>query len=77
MVYRLSEGDGSILSSKSGHLSFVITQNEPNVLYHIQDKLGFGVVRYDKIAKCYRFIVRDLLLSKSYCTSLMEIFFSS
>ena len=55
-----SEGDGSILSSKSGHLSFVITQNEPNVLYHIQDKLGFGVVRYDKIAKCYRFIVRDL-----------------
>jgi hypothetical protein len=38
-----TEGDGAILESK-GRLSFVITQKDVRVLYHIQEVLGFGKV---------------------------------
>ena len=55
-----TEGDGAILTSNPSRMSFVITQKEPNILYHIQTMLGFGDVKYDKGALAYRFIVRDI-----------------
>lgn len=57
---RFTEGDGSIYSDKSGGIQFIITQNENKILNEIKEKLGFGTVSYDKLAKTYRFKVLDL-----------------
>ena len=35
-----AEGDGGIFTDKNDYISFVITQNESKILYHIKDKLG-------------------------------------
>lgn len=51
-----SEGDGAILTSQ-GSPSFVLTQKEPEILYHVQEMLGFGNVR--KFDGFYRYIVTD------------------
>ena len=51
-----SEGDGAILKTKS-NLRFVLTQKEGDILYHVQDVLGFGTVK--QFDKFYRFIVND------------------
>jgi hypothetical protein len=40
----LSEGDGAILTYE-GRLRFVLTQKESSILKHIQEKLGFGILR--------------------------------
>jgi hypothetical protein len=55
-----SEGDGSILSRVSGRLTFILTQKESSILYHVQEVLGFGRVNFDQGSNCYRFIVEDL-----------------
>lgn len=39
-----TEGDGAILEYQ-GRLSYVISQKDVNVLYHIRDTLGFGNVK--------------------------------
>jgi hypothetical protein len=49
-----------IYSDNSGNIQFVITQNESKILYQIKEKLDFGSVTYDKLAKSYRFKVLDL-----------------
>jgi len=41
------EGDGAILSNKES-LSIVLTQKDSNILYHIKDILGFGLVKQFK-----------------------------
>ena len=51
-----SEGDGAILVTK-GNTRFVLTQKEGAILYHIQEVLGFGVVK--EFTGYYRFIVTD------------------
>jgi LAGLIDADG endonuclease len=53
------EGDGGIYTH-NGRLSFVITQDESAILYHIKDQLGFGNVRFDKGVQSYRYVVSDL-----------------
>lgn len=63
-----SEGDGSLITSKFGVPCFVITQKEPDILYSIRNKLGFGDTKYDKSANCYRYVVRDL-------TSIIKLIF--
>ena len=63
-----SEGDGSLITSKFGVPCFVITQKEPDILYSIRNKLGFGETKYDKSANCYRYVVRDL-------TSIIKLIF--
>jgi hypothetical protein len=56
------EGDGAILSYNN-RLRFVLTQKEGNILYHIQEILGFGkVTEFPQgrgTNKFYRFIVED------------------
>nr|YP_025838.1 intronic ORF at intron 4 of cox1 [Moniliophthora perniciosa]AAQ74282.1 intronic ORF at intron 4 of cox1 [Moniliophthora perniciosa] len=55
------EGDGSIFTYKDNNrISFIITQNESRILYHIKETLGFGIVKYDEGVKSFRFIVSDL-----------------
>jgi hypothetical protein len=55
------EGDGlHILSRDSGRLTFVLTQKESSILYHVQEVLSFGRVILDKVSNCYRFIIEDL-----------------
>jgi hypothetical protein len=51
-----SEGDGAILTYES-RLRFVLTQKESSILKHIQEVLGFGVVRDFK--NYSRFIVEN------------------
>ncbi len=53
-----SEGDGALLLSGI-RARFVLTQKEGAILYHIQEVLGFGVVRYFASGNYYRFIVED------------------
>lgn len=58
-----AEGDGAILTSKE-QLRFVLTQKEGDVLYHIQNMFGFGLVRYFPQGSSnkngfYRWIVTD------------------
>lgn len=60
MILGFTEGDGMIYTDKYGRIQFVITQNESKILYQIKEKLGFGSVIYDKLAKSYRFKVLDL-----------------
>lgn len=55
-----SEGDGSLITTTSGRLQFVLTQNEYSILNEISLTLGFGSVKFDNLANCYRFIVGDL-----------------
>jgi len=55
-----SEGDGSILNRDSGRLTFILTQKESSILYHVQEVLGFGRITLDQDSNCYRFIVEDL-----------------
>jgi hypothetical protein len=52
-----SEGDGAILTNKGSSPRFVLTQKEGAILYHIQEVLGFGIVR--QFDRYYRFIVKD------------------
>lgn len=52
-----AEGDGAILSF-NGRPTFVLTQKEGAILYHIQSVLGFGTVR--KTGYYYRYFVEDL-----------------
>ncbi len=54
------EGDGAILTSK-GRQTFVLTQKEGAILYHIKDILGFGTVTFFDTPSggYYRYIVRD------------------
>lgn len=40
-----TEGDGALLTHKN-RLKFVLTQKESEILYHIQEKLGFGTVKH-------------------------------
>lgn len=57
-----TEGDGSIITSikaKQPRLRFVITQKEKEILYHIQDILGFGYVRHIEKGNYYRYFVED------------------
>ena len=57
-----SEGDGSLLTykrPKQNVVRFVISQKEKNILDHIQQTLGFGVVRYITNGKYYQYIVED------------------
>jgi hypothetical protein len=42
-----TEGDGSLMTSPTGRLGFVITQNELAILEHIQSTLGFGNISWD------------------------------
>ena len=51
-----SEGDGAILTSKN-KARFVLTQKEGAILYHIQEVLGFGIVK--QFNGYYRYIVTD------------------
>lgn len=51
-------------------MGLIIIQKESAILYHIQNTLAFGKVRYDKGANCYRFIVEDL----SSLTKLAHLF---
>jgi hypothetical protein len=53
-----TEGDGAILESK-GRLSFVITQKDVEVLYHIQEVLGFGKVDVFSDREHGRYVVWD------------------
>lgn len=57
-----------MITSKFGVPCFVITQKEPDILYSIRNKLGFGETKYDKSANCYRYVVRDL-------TSIIKLIF--
>jgi hypothetical protein len=52
------EGDGSIMCH-NGRPRFVLTQKEGAILYHIQEVLGFGVVRYFPSGDYHRYIVED------------------
>ena len=53
------EGDGSFaVNSKTGQVSFIITQKDPKVLYYIRKKLGFGKVYLCKDTY-YRYIVSN------------------
>jgi len=52
-----AEGDGAILSY-NGRPTFVLTQKEGAILYHIQSILGFGTVRQSGNYYCY--FVEDL-----------------
>lgn len=61
-----TEGDGAILSNSSAtRIRYVLTQKERNVLDQIQQKLGFGYVKFfpqgssGNIHGFYRFIVED------------------
>lgn len=54
-----AEGDGSLLKDKDGRISFILTQNESKILYHIKDILGFGNVTFDIKANTYRYKVLD------------------
>lgn len=57
-----TEGDGSIITSKYAkqeRIRFVLTQKEKEVLEHIRDTLGFGVVRHFSSGNYYRYIVED------------------
>lgn len=56
-----TEGDGSFIVSSRGNLMFVITQSTTDiqVLYHIQQQLGFGRV-IKQGHKTSRFIVQDI-----------------
>jgi hypothetical protein len=51
--------EGGLYTRASGRLSFVITQQEENILQHIKSVLGFGVVRFDSGVNAYRYIVED------------------
>jgi len=52
-----AEGDGAFLKDKNGRISFVITQNESKILFHIKDVIGFGNVTFDTKANTYRYKV--------------------
>jgi len=54
-----AEGDGALLRDKNDRISFVNTQNESKILYHIKDILGFGNVTFDLNANTYRYKVLD------------------
>ena len=56
-----TEGDGSFIVSSRGNLMFVITQSTTDiqVLYYIQEQLGFGSV-IKQGYKTSRFIVQDI-----------------
>lgn len=56
-----SEGDGSFIVTTRGDLLFVITQStaDNQVLYHIQEQLGFGRV-IKQGPKTSRFIIQDI-----------------
>jgi len=54
-----AEGDGALLIDKNDRISFVITQNESKILYHIKDILGFGNVTFDFNANTYRYKLLD------------------
>jgi len=47
MFIGFAEGDGALLRDKNDRISFVNTQNESKILYHIKDILGFGNVTFD------------------------------
>ena len=51
-----SEGDGAFLTYKNT-CTFVITQKEEEILHHIKDTLGIGIVK--NFGKFSRYIVRD------------------
>ena len=53
-----TEGDGALLLTGK-RPRFVLTQKECAILYHIQETLGFGVVRHFSSGNYYRFIVED------------------
>jgi hypothetical protein len=50
-----SEGDGALITSSSGNIQFVLTQNELAVLENIKSALGFGSISWDVGANCWRF----------------------
>lgn len=52
------EGDGSLVVTNRGHLLFIITQAEINVLLQIRTSLGFGSVHKQGF-NTYRFCVQD------------------
>jgi len=55
-----AEGDGSIMTRANlKRATFVLTQKEGEILYHIQSILGFGVVRHISNGNYYRYIVED------------------
>ncbi len=56
-----TEGDGSFIVTKRGHLQFVITQSsiDVQVLYFIMKSLGFGKV-LKQSSNTHRFIVQDM-----------------
>lgn len=57
-----SEGDGAILTYK-GRPSFVITQKEKEVLLHIQNVLGFGIVReFKSFSRYYVLDIQNIYL---------------
>lgn len=53
-----TEGDGAILAY-GDKLQFVLTQKEGEILYHIQETLGFGYIKYNPKGNYYRFFVQD------------------
>jgi hypothetical protein len=55
-----TEGDGSLMTSPTGRLGFVITQNELAILEHIQSTLGFGNISWDDMSHCWRYRVDDI-----------------
>lgn len=59
-----SEGDGAILGY-GDKLQFVLTQKEGAILYHIQEILGFGIIKHIPKGNYYRFFVfnyKDILI---------------
>lgn len=54
------EGDGSLSCAKNGRLSFIVTQDEKAILYHIQSVLGIGSVFFDRGVQSWRYRVGDI-----------------
>ena len=57
------EGDGAIYigtQDNNSKMVLTITQKERQPLDEIKLVLGFGLVKYDNSASCYRYIVQDL-----------------
>jgi hypothetical protein len=65
-----TEGDGSfVINNETNKVSFIITQKDPKVLYHIKKSLGFG-----RIYKCADSYYRYNVSNKENLGRLIEIF---
>jgi len=59
MIYRFCRGWGGIFKDINDYISFIITQNESKIIYHIKDKLGLGNITFDLKANTYRYKLLD------------------